>query len=236
MLPNPIKYLYDCYKFKKYRQSKSHIPMEQLSEMPLKAIMSHSSVAVYESTYFGINTNKCPNDFWAYQEMVCNIKPDFIIEIGNANGGVLLALAHYCENLSHGEVIGIDINHSSIDRLVKNHSRITLLTGDALGLVEKVESIIGFGKKVLIIEDSLPRYDHKLKILKSYNHLVSVGSYFVIEYTSMGYGFPTGDKKLVYDAVQEFIAENPSRFEIDRSLERFIITFNPCGYLKKIAN
>ena len=236
MLPNPIKYLYDCYKFKKYRQRKLPIPMEDLLELPLKAIMSHSSVAVYESKYFGIDTNKCPNDFWAYQEIVCNIKPDFIIEIGNGNGGVLLALAHYCENLSHGEVIGIDIDHSRIDSIVKSHSRVTLLTGDAFALVEKLESFIGVRKKVLIIDDSLPTYNHKLKILKTYNHLVSVGSYFVIEYTSMGHGFPTGDKVLIYDAVQEFIAENSNRFEIDRSLERFIMTFNPCGYLKKIAD
>jgi|GEM_PF-3890853 len=36
------------------------------------------------------------------------------------------------------------------------------------------------------------------------------------------------------EAVEAFMAEN-TRFAIDKDCEKYYLTFNPCGYIKRIA-
>lgn len=81
-----------------------------------------------QTRYFGVPVVKCPLDWWIYQELVCERRPDAIIEIGNFRGGMLLALAHWCDALGHGVVFGVDIDHSPIAPAVRRHNRIRLVT------------------------------------------------------------------------------------------------------------
>src|SRR5262249_49321969 len=71
------------------------------------------------TTYFGIKTLKNPADFWVYQEILYEVRPDAVIEIGNYCGGSTLGLAHVCDCLGHGKVIGIDVSHSTVDPRVR---------------------------------------------------------------------------------------------------------------------
>ena len=48
---------------------------------------------INHTTYFGIRALKSPLDFWIYQEILFETRPDFVIEIGNCCGGSTLALA-----------------------------------------------------------------------------------------------------------------------------------------------
>ncbi|MBU0686200.1 MAG: cephalosporin hydroxylase family protein [Candidatus Thermoplasmatota archaeon] len=182
--------------------------------------------------WMGKKAKKFPMDTWIYQEIIHDIKPDAIIEIGNLSGGSTLFLANMLDLLNNGKVIGIDIDHSEIDF---KHPRITWITGDAnsAGILSKVDALIRDCRNVLVIEDSSHTYENTLNVLRNYNRFVTVDSYFIVEDGICKYDFVDGPKPGPYDAVHDFLRENTS-FEVDRTKEKFVLTYNPSGYLKKV--
>jgi SAM-dependent methyltransferase len=119
---------------------------------------------VSSSTYFGVPTQKSPTDFWIYQEIIHEQRPDVIVEIGNFRGGSALALAHLCDNLGHGRVVAVDIDQRNVAQIVRQHPRITLIEGDAQALFETVRAGIKPGERVLVIEDSSHTYENTLGV------------------------------------------------------------------------
>ena len=189
---------------------------------------------VWATRWFGIPLQKNPLDMWVYQEIIYEIKPDIIIECGTYRGGSALFFANLCDLLGNGKVITIDI-----DDFVKEdrkHNRIIYLHGSSTSdqIVAKVKSLITKNDKVLVCLDSDHHKQHVLNELTIYSQLVSKGSYIVVEDTNINGNpvYPTyGDGPM--EAVKEFIKIN-SNFVADRSREKFLISFYPNGYLKKI--
>lgn len=193
--------------------------------------------------WMGHRAMKNPMDAWIYQEIVYEVRPDYIIEIGNANGGTTLFLANICDLLNHGQVIGLDIDHGKFG---VSHPRIELLTGECSSsqIVEAVQCKVA-GKKALVIHDAEHTRDAVSRDLRLYSPLVSVGSYFIVEDSFEGIrGFNSrcGERPGVFSirnpdsplqAIECFIRENKN-FIIDRSRERYILTSNYKGYLKRI--
>ena len=62
--------------------------LEQNLNIKLKHVLQLLEKETYNSTYFGIPTLKLPLDFWIYQELIYELQPDVIIEIGNFKGGL----------------------------------------------------------------------------------------------------------------------------------------------------
>ncbi len=206
---------------------------ENSLDLPLRDILTTmQDRLITESTYFGVKAQKSPTDFWLYQEIITSQRPDLIVEIGNYFGGSTLALAHLCDLLGHGSVIGIDISHANVPPVVRQHPRITLLQGDACELFPQIEKAAA-GKRVLVIEDSSHTYENTLKVLQLYSPLISVGDYFIVEDSICYHGLDLGPKPGPYEAIEAFVQENQN-FEIDRSKESFLITWNPKGYLKRV--
>lgn len=208
--------------------------MEQHLKTPLETLLIKMEDAIcHETQYFGIPTLKSPLDFWIYLELLHEVQPDVLIEIGNYNGGSTLALAHFLDRLGKGRVIGIDIDHSRVPGIVWSHPRITLITQDACQAFDQVKKLLSENDRVFIIEDSHHGYANTLKILRTYHSLVTRKSYFIIEDGIIKHGLKYPDfPGSPYEAVETFIQENHD-FEIDRSLERYVITWNPKGYLRK---
>ncbi len=186
-----------------------------------------------KSKYHGIKTWKNPIDFWIYQEIVFDIQPEFIIEIGLHRGGSTLALAHILDRNDNGDIIGIDLSLSLIDEQVRNHDLISLIEGNPLELFEKVKQLISPNSTVLIIEDSSHEYENTLAVLNMYGTLVSENSFFIVEDGICYHGLDVGPKPGPYEAVHDLIKDNEN-FAIDRSKEDFLLTWNPCGFLKRI--
>lgn len=210
--------------------------MEENLDLPLyKALQVIQNRLMNQTTYFGVPARKSPLDYWVYQEIIFNTKPDVIIEIGNKYGGSILALAHICDLLEKGRLIGIDISHEKIPEHVKKHSRITFIQGDACLSFEKVQRLILKNERTLVIEDSSHTYNNTLKILRTYSTLIKPGDYFIVEDGICHHGLSVGPEPGPYEAVEAFVSEN-SDFEIDRSRESFLITWNPKGYLKRKAS
>lgn len=188
-----------------------------------------------KTSYFGIKTLKNPFDYWIYKEIIFKNKPDIIIEIGNHSGGSTLALAHLCELIGKGRIIGIDIDHERVPVYVKKNKRIKFITGDACDVFYQVKMKVKKNDKVLIIEDSSHTYENTLNILRLYSELIKPGGYFIIEDGICHHGFDHGPKPGPYEAVEAFLDKNPD-FYLDREKESFLITWNPKGYLKRKGN
>ena len=150
--------------------------MEECLDWPLSKVLPILQRRIMQgSTYQGIPTLKNPLDFWIYQEILWETRPEIIIEIGNFHGGSALALAHACDNLGAGRVIGIDATHDNIDPRVAAHPRVTLITGDANEMYSIVERQVGENRSVMVIEDSAHTYENTLNVLQTYSPLVGVG-------------------------------------------------------------
>lgn len=187
-----------------------------------------------QTFWFGVNTQKCPLDLWIYQEILYELKPDLIIETGTANGGSALFLATICDIIGIGTVVTIDIERREN---LTQHSRIKYLTGSSTSneIVTKVQELAKNKKKVMCILDSDHTKKHVLDELKIYSPMVSKGQYLIVEDTHVN-GHPVepefGEGPM--EAVKEFLKSH-LEFKIDAEKEKFYLTFNPQGYIKKIA-
>ena len=209
--------------------------MEEHLDMPLREVLETIQKRVMTSTtYFGVKALKNPLDAWVYQEIIFEFKPDVIVEVGNNWGGSTLALAHICDLLHHGRVIGIDIIQDKIPDEVRHHPRITLIEGDACESFETVNALISEEERVLVIEDSSHTYENTLNVLNTYASLIKPGEYFIVEDSICHHGLNVGPNPGPYEAIEEFVASN-SAFEIDRDRESFLVTWNPKGFLRRKA-
>lgn len=194
----------------------------------------YNSENTFNNTFwFGNQVWKNPLDMWIYQEIIYDIKPDIIIECGTAKGGCALFYANLCDLLKNGKVITIDIEDFGGR---PQHNRIIYIDGSSTSeeVFSKVKSLITKNDKVLVCLDSDHHKEHVLKELRLYSKIVSIGSYIVVEDTNIN-GHPVNSQygEGPMEAVNEFLVNN-NEFIVDRSREKYLMTFNPKGYLKKV--
>ena len=188
----------------------------------------------YERTcWLGTSVRKCPLDLWVYQEILFRTQPDVIVETGTLFGGSALYLASMCDLLGNGRVVSIDINK---EEGRPTHPRVLYLTGSSVAseVVDRVRGEIADTDRVMVILDSDHHNDHVLAELQAYGRLVTEDCYLIVEDTLAGLNaerWGTGPS----GAIQEFMTSNQS-FVIDSSCEKFLMTFNPGGYLKRVRN
>lgn len=188
---------------------------------------------IHRFTWRGVQTVKCAQDMIIFQEIIHETQPEVIIELGVNQGGSTLFLADMIGDA--GIVIGCDLQIEAwCNPKVFEKKNVTLIQGSStdeetfLAILEMVQ-----GKRAMVILDSDHSAPHVLKECCMYGALVSSGCYMIVEDTNIN-GHP------VYpehgpgpaEAVQQFLSEN-NEFEVDRSRERLLLTFNPGGYLRK---
>ena len=209
--------------------------IEYADEIKLSTLLkSMQNRILTRSTYRGIPTQKNPVDMWVYFELISRIQPNVIVEIGNYMGGSTLMLSDYMKTIGiDGHVIAVDICHSRLSSIVTEAKGITRITGDACQRISAVEPLCK-NMRVMVIEDSSHTYDNTLNIMQAYSGLVSIGSYMIIEDTICHHGLSVGPNPGPFEAVSTFIASD-NRFMIDRECESFGLTWNPRGFLRRIA-
>ena len=186
-----------------------------------------------DTRWLGVAVLKCPLDLWIYQELVHEIRPDWIVETGTAFGGSASYFASLCDVLGRGQVLTIDpLELEGRPR----HPRIHYLRGlsTAPDVLAQVARVVEGARAVLVALDSDHSFANVLAELRAYHGFVTPGSYCVVEDGNIG-GHPVrrefGAGPL--EAVRAFLAENDA-FEIDRAREKFYLTFNPSGYLRRV--
>ena len=192
------------------------------------------SLAWRDTRWLGRPVQTPPTDLLIYQELVERVRPDWIVETGARNGGRALFLASVCELLGHGQVLSIDVKLHE-DRA--NHPRLVYLEGRYQDdeLQRRVRETVGPSSRNLVILGSRPGSNLRIEgEFEAYQDLVAVGSYAVVEYTIVN-GHP------VWPAFGPGPAEAAKRilarhrdFAVDTSMERYGLTFNPGGFLKRL--
>ncbi len=192
------------------------------------------SMAWRQTTWLGRRVAKAPTDLFVYQEIIERVRPDWIIETGTANGGRALFLASICDLLDHGRVISID---AQVAEPPPEHPRITYLVGapQSDDMLRQVRELVGESPRALVVLGSQPGTNMRMeKEFEAYSPLVPVDSYVIIEYTILnGHpvwpGFGPGPS----EAVKRILGTH-SNFASDSTLEKYALTFNPGGFLKRI--
>jgi cephalosporin hydroxylase len=186
-----------------------------------------------DTAWLGVPTQKCPLDLWIYQQMLFELRPDLIIETGTYNGGSAMYLASMCDLLGNGRVMSIDI---APQQPLPSHPRVEFITSSstAADIVARVQSeAAAVPGPVFVILDSDHSYGHVRDELAAYHCVVTPGSYLIVEDTNVN-GYPVlpdfGPGPM--EALEEFLPAHPE-FEIDRRCERFMMTFNPSGFLRR---
>ncbi len=184
------------------------------------------------TTWFGARALKNPLDAWVFQEILCETRPDVVVEIGTMFGGSTLYLAHLMDLMGRGRIIAMDVSHAQANDAVRRHPRVTLVEGDARSGFDAVRKAIAPEERVLVIEDSSHTFENTLTLLRLYSTLVKPGDYFIVEDGICRHGLSLGPNPGPFEAVEAFLSEN-SDFECDRTRERFLLTWNPKGYLRR---
>ena len=193
----------------------------------------HQSVdGTWHKCYWrGYKLLKCPMDLWIYQELITKIKPSLIIETGTCFGGSALFLADMLDLNSRGRVITVDIK---VPKNPPKHKRLNYILGSSVAdlTIEKVKQFLPRGGPVMVILDSNHRMDHVLKEMELYGPLVTKDSYMIVEDTSINRLVREEHGPGPGEAVDEFLSGDTG-FVVDYDCEKFYMTFNPGGYLKK---
>jgi cephalosporin hydroxylase len=167
-----------------------------------------------------------------YQELICDLRPDLIVETGTFEGASAFYFATLLDLLGDGEIITIDITEQP-GRPV--HPRITYVAGSSTDddVVAMVRARGRHKPTVMVILDSDHTAPHVRRELELYSPLVTPGSYLVVEDTNVN-GHPVfpefGPGPM--EAVVDFLAAT-DEFEVDQDMERHLVSFNPNGWLRR---
>ncbi len=217
----------------------------------------------YNFRWMGRPAIQFPNDAWAMQELIWEIKPDLVIEAGIAHGGSLvcyaslLAMLDVAEAVESGvvmdpcktrrKVLGLDIdirphNRDAIERHPM-HPWIQMIQGSSIApdVVAQVHEIAKGYNRILVSFDSNHTHDHVLAELQAYASLVTPGSYCIVFDTivedmpaELSGNRPWGPGNNPKTAVWEYLKTHPE-FQIDANIpHKLQITVAPDGYLKRV--
>ena len=183
--------------------------------------------------WLGVPTWKCPMDMMVFQEILFERRPDLIIETGTAHGGSAMFLASICDLIDHGDVISIDID--PLDPL-PHHPRISWLLGDSTSLtvMALVRQAAAQVARVMVILDSDHKESHVLRELELYAPLVTKHQYLIVEDTNVnGHPVLPDHGPGPWEAVGKWLPIHPE-FSIDPRREKYLLSFNPGGYIERI--
>lgn len=218
----------------------------------------------YNFHWLGRPIIQYPQDIVAMQELIWDIRPDLIIEMGIAHGGSLifsasiLAMMDMCDAIAAGEtmdparskrkVLGVDIDIRAHNRTaIKAHpmaGRIQMIEGSSIAadIIAQVQAVADQHETVLVCLDSNHTHDHVRAELEAYAPMTSVGSYCVVFDTLIEDmaedeypDRPWGKGDNPKTAVWDYLKTHPE-FEIDKSIpDKLLITVAHDGFLRRTS-
>jgi cephalosporin hydroxylase len=206
---------------------------DELKLAAIEAIWDHQ--AWREATWLGHRVNRYPADLHAYQELLADVRPGLVVVAGDDDGlaGRALFAASVCDQLGHGQVVAVGRDEQA-DR--PDHPRVTYLSGppESAEAAARVAAVapephdgvvfVGLGESARV-----------LACFERYAPLVRPGGYVVVENTVVNgrpaaSGFGPGPHEAVVA-----ILERHADFVADPTRERYTVTFNRNGYLRRVA-
>ena len=180
-----------------YNESESYIKTEDGEQYNLNSQEAFNIISkawlrvgwdtkyVYGFSWLGRPIIQLPEDLIRIQELIYEIKPDYIIETGVAHGGSLVFYSSLLQTIGKGKVIGIDIDiREHNKKAIANHelsNYITLIEGNSTSneVLYRLKNLVDKEKKIIVVLDSNHSKDHVLKELYLYSEFVSKGSFII---------------------------------------------------------
>jgi cephalosporin hydroxylase len=138
-----------------------------------------------------------------------------------------------CDLVDHGEIVSVDIAPQSE---LPKHPRVEYITASSVdpSLVAELTQRCSSLDRVMVILDSDHAAEHVGHELDSYAPLVTMGSYLIVEDTNVN-GHPVFPAHGAgpMEALDKFMTANQD-FERDPVGEKFLLTFNPSGILRRV--
>jgi cephalosporin hydroxylase len=181
-----------------------------------------------DSHWMGVRSLRNPLDAWIYQEILHEVRPSVVVELGSAFGGTTLFLCHMLDLLGlDAQVVAVDHSHADFRA---QHERIETVTGDTRDpkVITRVRELCD-GKRGLVIHDADHAADVVIEDLRNYGSLVAPGSYLIVEDGVRDF---LGGLPGPVTAVEQYLSESRD-FEVDETRERFLFTYNPRGFLRR---
>lgn len=167
------------------------------------------------------------------QEIIYELKPDLIIETGTFKSGSALYYCNLMDLIGKGRIITIDVEFREKR---PTHPRLRHILGSSTDedVVAEVKKECENLSVVMAVLDSDHSETHVANEIKAYKDLVTRGSYLIVEDTAL-HGNPIHPESTddPMSAVLEFMKDNKD-YEYDRSREKFMMTWHPKGFLKKL--
>jgi len=194
--------------------------------------------------YKGLQIQKNPMDLQVYHEIIWETKPDLIIECGTATGASAVWLADQLSMLypdafirerGTPKVLTIDIGNS--EGGLPKHPRVEYLTGSTLDedVLRKVRRTAQQHERVMVILDDDHHAAHVRQELDIWPWLVSVGQYLILEDTNVNHPIMNGYGDGPAEALADWLPTTGGHvFKVDRTREKFFLTWNPGGYLRRV--
>lgn len=182
---------------------------------------------------------KAPTDLWTYVELLQRLAPSAILETGTHQGASATFFADLLALLDIPcSVVTVDINPKwSFDPATKGIVSITGYSTEP-DVVAQVRTAVAAALKrrpghVLVTLDSDHSEANVARELELYAPLVTPGSYLVVEDTNVN-GHPSfpAHGPGPWEAAEKFLAAH-GEFTVDLDCQRFLITNNPRGWLKR---
>jgi cephalosporin hydroxylase len=193
-----------------------------------------ANLAWRRTSWLGRTVGKSPSDLITYQELVNEVRPDWIVELRTGNGGRAQFLATLCEMIGHGRVLSVE--DRARDNLPEHPRLQYLVAPETFGEETNrlVAEVVGEQPHGLVVLGSRGPRQRVLAEFDTYQQFVSVGSYLVVEDTIVGghpvwpsFGAGPGEAaKQIINQHHEFVP--------DLTRERYTLSFNPGGYLKRV--
>lgn len=209
-------------------------PLRANLDMTLREwIERYQRVVVFENVrYRGVLTWKNVLDLWVYQEIIWETGVEVVVEIGVRHGGTTLWLADTLRNFigERGTVIAIDLETPPLDL----PANVIFINGSSIAVetLEQVRALCA-GRRSMVLADGSHEAAHVLQELRLYGPPVSDGCYFIAEDGIVDVMDWTQYTPGPLVATRQFTAEN-DEFVIDRSREKFLLTYAPDGFVKRV--
>lgn len=194
----------------------------------------YRSLAWQQTRWIGHPVANAPTDLFAYQELLSDVRPDWVVTTGGGDGGRALFLATICDLLGHGQVLAVA---PGVKPGRAEHPRLAYLTGVAheAAVVDEVRQVLGPDARVVVILGTRGPRDRTRREFEAYAPMVPVGSYVVIEHTALN-GFPV-DASFgpgPHEALRRIMNVH-GEFSADSAREAHALTLNPGGFLRRVT-
>lgn len=175
----------------------------------------YGSGVPFRLTWEGVPTLKSPLDMWNYQQIIWDLRPSLVIELGTNRGGAALFFSRVLEALGDDRcVLTFDVEQAQVDDRLMQRPNVVFCRASTTSR-EAADTISAMRRRypgsVFVILDSDHTKEHVLEELRLITPLLATGDRVVVEDTNIN-GRPVlpGWGPGPFEAVEAFLLEPPT--------------------------